>query len=59
MLNAQFQVVDYRGRTAERAELANSRDNGPRLSAVWLHGPGGQGKTRLAAEFAAESATAR
>jgi tetratricopeptide (TPR) repeat protein len=60
MLNAQFQVVDFRGRTAERAELANWRDDrtGPRLSAVWLHGPGGQGKTRLAAEFAAESVAA-
>ncbi|WP_141955784.1 P-loop NTPase family protein [Actinoallomurus bryophytorum] len=58
MLNAQFQVVDYRGRTAERAELTDWRESGPRLSAVWLHGPGGQGKTRLAAEFAAESATA-
>ncbi|MFB4315144.1 hypothetical protein [Actinomadura sp. 21ATH] len=59
MLNARFQVVDYRGRAAERAELAAWRDgSGPRLSALWLHGPGGQGKTRLAAEFAAESATA-
>ena len=59
MLNAQYQVVDYQGRTAERAELAAWRDgSGPRLSAVWLHGPGGQGKTRLAAEFASESATA-
>ena len=59
MLNAQFQIVDYRGRTAEQAELADWRDDtDPRLSAVWLHGPGGQGKTRLAAKFAAESATA-
>ncbi|MGW5126041.1 hypothetical protein ACWEQ7_18695 [Streptomyces sp. NPDC004069] len=57
LLNARFQVVDFTGRDRERTALAAWRDGGgPRLSATWLHGPGGQGKTRLAAQFAADSA---
>ncbi|MCQ8836200.1 tetratricopeptide repeat protein [Streptomyces malaysiensis] len=59
LLNARFQIVDFTGRDQERAELAAWRDGGgPRAAATWLHGPGGQGKTRLAAQFAAESAAA-
>ncbi|AJC54753.1 tetratricopeptide repeat protein [Streptomyces sp. 769] len=59
LLNARFQVVDFTGRDRERAGLAAWRDgDGPRLAATWLHGPGGQGKTRLAARFAADSAAA-
>ncbi|MEU5301121.1 hypothetical protein ACH4YO_16440 [Streptomyces noursei] len=59
LLNARFQVVDFTGRDRERAGLAAWRDGaGPRLAATWLHGPGGQGKTRLAARFAADSAAA-
>ncbi|WP_445525312.1 hypothetical protein [Streptomyces cyslabdanicus] len=59
LLNARFQVVDFTGRDRERTALAAWRDGGgPRLSATWLHGPGGQGKTRLAAQFAADSAAA-
>ncbi|AZS75581.1 hypothetical protein DDE74_36005 [Streptomyces lydicus] len=59
MLNARYRLVDFTGRERERAELAAWRDApGPRLSATWLHGPGGHGKSRLADEFAAESAAA-
>ncbi|MFF5012940.1 tetratricopeptide repeat protein [Streptomyces sp. NPDC001165] len=61
LLNARFQAVDFTGRDRERAELAAWRDgdgDGPRAAALWLHGPGGQGKTRLAARFAADSAAA-
>ncbi|MFJ4530664.1 ATP-binding protein [Streptomyces nigrescens] len=59
MLNARYRLVDFTGRERERTELAAWRDApGPRLSATWLHGPGGHGKSRLADEFAAESAAA-
>ncbi|MGP8297762.1 tetratricopeptide repeat protein [Streptomyces inhibens] len=59
LLNARYQIVDFTGRTRERAELADWRDGGgPRVSAMWLHGTGGQGKSRLAAEFAADSTAA-
>jgi tetratricopeptide (TPR) repeat protein len=55
MLNARFAVVEFTGRREELADLSRWRDDGPRLSARWLHAPGGQGKTRLAARFARES----
>ncbi|WP_338933178.1 tetratricopeptide repeat protein [Streptomyces netropsis] len=59
LLNARFQVVDFTGRHQEEDQLATWRDKvGPRLSALWLHAPGGQGKTRLAAQFADRSAAA-
>ncbi|MDX2680414.1 tetratricopeptide repeat protein [Streptomyces sp. NY05-11A] len=58
MLNARFAVVDFTGRTAELADLRDWCSRGPRLAARWLHGPGGQGKSRLAAEFARESLAA-
>ncbi|MEU0955402.1 tetratricopeptide repeat protein [Streptomyces niveus] len=58
MLNARHAVVDFTGRETELTDLRHWRDNGPRLSARWLHGPGGQGKTRLADQFAAESLAA-
>jgi len=44
------------GRTAERAAIAACFDEGTRL--VTLVGPGGVGKTRLAARFALDHATA-
>ncbi|MFD9420139.1 hypothetical protein ACFWC9_36390 [Streptomyces goshikiensis] len=55
MLNARYAVVDFTGRDDEVDELAGWRDEGPRLGVRWLHGPGGAGKTRLVAEFAARS----
>lgn len=58
MLNARFSVVEFTGRHDELAALHEWRQQRPRLSARWLHGPGGVGKTRLAAQFAAESVTA-
>ncbi|MEU7382132.1 MULTISPECIES: tetratricopeptide repeat protein [unclassified Streptomyces] len=58
MLNARFSVVPFTGRKAELAVLRQWRDNGPRLAVRWLHAPGGQGKTRLAARFVRESAEA-
>ena len=59
LLNTRYQVVDFTGRHTERDELAAWRDAAQsRLSVRWLHAPGGQGKTRLAAECAADSAAA-
>ena len=58
MLNARFAVVDFTGRDSELAELWRWRDTGLRLAARWMHAPGGQGKTRLAAWFAQQSADA-
>ncbi|MGA5424929.1 hypothetical protein [Streptomyces lavendulocolor] len=55
MLNARFEVVPFTGREAELAELRAWRDEGPRLAVRWMHAPGGQGKTRLAARFAEET----
>ncbi|WP_433796794.1 tetratricopeptide repeat protein [Actinoplanes sp. CA-252034] len=54
MLNARFAVVDFTGRDRERAELRAWCDLDTRSAARWLHGPGGQGKTRLAARLAAD-----
>ena len=58
MLNARRAVVPFTGRADELESLREWRDNGPRLAVRWLHGPGGQGKTRIAAQLAAESAAA-
>jgi tetratricopeptide (TPR) repeat protein len=55
MLNARHEVVPFTGREAEREALHRWRRSPTRLSAHWLYGPGGQGKTRLAARFAEES----
>jgi hypothetical protein len=52
-LAARHEVVDFTGRDAELTELAGWRDDPEPGSAVRLvHGPDGQGKTRLAAQFA-------
>ncbi|MGW7410330.1 tetratricopeptide repeat protein [Streptomyces sp. NPDC054833] len=57
LLAARSRVVDFTGRDQEQADLETWRDAaGPRMAARWLHAPGGQGKTRLAAEFATRSA---
>jgi hypothetical protein len=59
LLNARYQVVDFTGRGRELAHLTAWRDTSPpQLAARLLHGPGGQGKTRLAAQFAERSAAA-
>src|SRR5207248_5156622 len=53
LLAARHRVVGFVGRSAELAELAHWRDDQwPGLSVMLVHGPGGQGKTRLADEFA-------
>jgi tetratricopeptide (TPR) repeat protein len=56
LLDARSQVVGFVGRVKELDHLCewrDRRDSG--LSVLLLHGPGGQGKTRLAAEFAERS----
>ena len=52
MLNARRAVVPFTGRGGELTQLTQWRDGGSRLAVRWMHGPAGQGKTRLAAEFA-------
>ncbi|GHC77761.1 tetratricopeptide repeat protein [Streptomyces violaceochromogenes] len=54
MLNARFQVVGFTGRHEELNQLREWRDQESRLAVRWLHGPGGQGKTRLADQLAVE-----
>ena len=59
MLEASHQVVPFTGRHRELSELSGWRDDPGIGSAVrLLHGPGGQGKTRLATEFGRLSAAA-
>jgi hypothetical protein len=58
MLNARYAVVGFTGRARELGQLREWRDGVPPLAVRWLHGDGGQGKSRLAAELAAESAAA-
>ncbi|GAB4051434.1 tetratricopeptide repeat protein [Catellatospora paridis] len=54
MLNARNAVVEFTGRDDELASLLAWRGLHSRLAVRWLHGPGGQGKSRLAARFAEE-----
>ncbi|WMC84412.1 tetratricopeptide repeat protein [Streptomyces rochei] len=59
LLDARSQIVPFSGRQEELTRLAEWRDAGTAsLSALLLHGPGGEGKTRLSARFAALSAEA-
>jgi tetratricopeptide (TPR) repeat protein len=60
MLRAQHKVVpfDSERRHKEIEQLTNWRDQAHGLSAVLLHGPGGQGKTRLADHIAEASRNA-
>jgi hypothetical protein len=56
LLAVRYQVVDFTGREPELARLATWRDDPDLKLAVRLvHGPGGQGKTRLAIQFAYQS----
>ncbi|MFE2561208.1 tetratricopeptide repeat protein [Streptomyces sp. NPDC059352] len=58
LLAARLALVEFTGREQEMAELVRWRDDpGSRLACRWVHGPGGQGKTRLADELALHSAT--
>jgi tetratricopeptide (TPR) repeat protein len=58
LLAAERQVVPFTGRDHELAVLASWRDDpAPGVSVMLLHGPGGQGKTRLATRFAADCVT--
>ncbi|MDQ0710657.1 tetratricopeptide (TPR) repeat protein [Streptomyces luteogriseus] len=53
LLRASHQVVPFTGRNADLEALASWRDDpGETLAVLLVHGPGGQGKTRLAAHFA-------
>lgn len=54
MLDARLEVVDFTSREGELAALIAWRDSPARLAVRWLHGVGGQGKTRLAARLAAD-----
>lgn len=55
LLDARSQVVPFVGRDDELLRLREWRDSESPFSVLLLHGPGGQGKTRLAAEFAERS----
>ncbi|MFJ8842018.1 hypothetical protein ACIRFF_03835 [Streptomyces cyaneofuscatus] len=52
MLNARRAVVPFVLRQAELDDMLSWRDGDARLAVRWLYAPGGQGKTRLAGEFA-------
>ena len=54
LLDPRLAVVEFTGREDELRGLAEWRDADAGPSALWLHGPGGQGKTRLANAFAEE-----
>jgi tetratricopeptide (TPR) repeat protein len=59
LLDARSHIVPFSGREDELAALADWRDaDTAAMSALLLHGPGGEGKTRLAARFAELSADA-
>ncbi|MFJ9953223.1 hypothetical protein [Kitasatospora sp. NPDC091207] len=58
MLDARSEIVEFTGREAELGRLRAWRDQPARTAVRWLHGPGGAGKSRLAARFAAECADA-
>ncbi|MGW4892476.1 tetratricopeptide repeat protein [Kitasatospora sp. NPDC004240] len=54
LLRAGNAAVDFVGRTAERDRLERWRDGTDAMGVRLLHGPGGQGKTRLAMRVAEE-----
>ncbi|MGW7385442.1 tetratricopeptide repeat protein [Streptomyces sp. NPDC054794] len=52
LLQARYAVADFIGRRTELEQLAAWRDDTSTASILLMHGPGGQGKTRLASHFA-------
>ncbi len=54
LLHAGAATVNFAGRLAERAQARRWRDTEGALRVCLVHGPGGQGKTRLAMQLAAE-----
>ena len=55
LLAAGVEAVEFTGRGEELAELAAWRDSGEGLSVMLVSGEGGQGKTRIARQFAAQA----
>jgi tetratricopeptide (TPR) repeat protein len=55
LLDARAEVVDFTGRDAEFHALLTWRNSKPDFAVRWLHGEGGQGKTRLAGRLAGDS----
>ncbi|NYF59860.1 tetratricopeptide repeat protein [Micromonospora purpureochromogenes] len=58
LLDARHRVVPFVGRDAERRWLREwlaASATAPDFAALLIHGPGGQGKTRLADRFAADA----
>ncbi|MBF6066124.1 tetratricopeptide repeat protein [Nocardia terpenica] len=58
LLRGAARVVPFIGRTTERSRLSAWRDTSDRLAVMLVFGRGGQGKTRLAAQFAQDTAAA-
>ncbi|WP_328868682.1 tetratricopeptide repeat protein [Streptomyces sp. NBC_00287] len=53
LLATRYEVVDFIGRDGELRDLTAWRDHSVSdVGVMLIHGPGGQGKSRLAAEFA-------
>jgi tetratricopeptide (TPR) repeat protein len=52
LLDADHEAVDFVGRETQLREMESWRDSPSATSALLLHAPGGQGKTRLGAHFA-------
>jgi hypothetical protein len=55
LLDVQREIVPFLLRERDSHQLCHWRDEGDEFSVLLLHGPGGQGKTRLAGHFATES----
>ncbi|MCO6011089.1 tetratricopeptide repeat protein [Actinoallomurus purpureus] len=56
LLLARYELVPFAGRTEVRQKLAGWLGEQAPVSVRLVHGPGGQGKSRLAAQFAREQA---
>jgi hypothetical protein len=55
LLSARYRLAPFVGRRGDLEELAGWRDAPDSVAVRLVHGPGGQGKTRLAAQFGAMS----